>query len=89
MTKLPTGAKRIGTTTHCKNAAYIIGDTVFAIQGHPEFNVPYTEALVGLLGERAGKRRVNEARKSLSTPHDGIKVANWILAFFARHKPAK
>ena len=89
VTKLPTGAQRIGTTTHCKNAAYIIGDTVFAIQGHPEFDVPYTEALTGLLEDLAGKRRVNAARKSLSTPHDGRRVAAWILKFFSRHKPAR
>ena len=89
VTKLPRGAKLIGTANHCKNAAFIIGDTVFAVQGHPEFDTSYTDALVGLLEDRAGGSLVKKARNSLSTPHDGIKVANWILAFFARHKPAK
>ena len=87
VTKLPIGAKLIGTANQCKNAAFIIGDTVFAVQGHPEFDVPYTDALVGLLEDRAGKSHVKEARKSLSTPHDGMRVAKWILAFFATHKP--
>ena len=67
----------------------MIGDTVFAVQGHPEFDAPYTDALIGLLEEHAGKSRVKAARKSLSTPHDGIRVAKWILAFFARHKPTQ
>ena len=89
VTKLPRGATLIGTASHCKNAAFIIGDTVFAVQGHPEFDVPYTDALVGLLENRAGESQVKAARKSLSTPHDGVRVANWILAFFARHKPTQ
>ena len=89
VTKLPRGAKLIGTTNKCKNAAFMIGDTVFAVQGHPEFDAPYTDALIGLLEEQAGKSCVKAARKSLSTPHDGIRVANWILAFFARHKPTQ
>ena len=67
----------------------MIDDTVFAVQGHPEFDVPYTYALLGLLENRAGKNHVKTARKSLSTPHDGKRVANWVLAFFARHKPTQ
>ena len=89
VTKLPRGATLIGTASHCKNAAFIIGDTVFAVQGHPEFDAPYTDALVGLLENRAGESHVKAARKSLSTPHDGMRVADWILAFFARHKPTQ
>ena len=89
VTKLPAAAQRIGTASQCKNAAYIIGDTVFAVQGHPEFDALYTHALAGLLEDRAGKSRVKAARKSLSTPHDGRRIANWILAFFIRHKPVR
>ena len=89
VTKLPKGAKLIGTANPCKNAAFIIGDTVFAVQGHPEFDAPYTDALLGLLSDRAGESAVKAARKSLSTPHDGMRIANWILAFFLRHKPAQ
>ena len=53
--KLPRGAKLIATSNRCKNAAFTIGDTVFAVQGHPEFDTPYTDALLGLLEDRAGK----------------------------------
>ena len=88
VTKLPRGAKRIGTASLCKNAAFIIGNSVFAVQGHPEFEEPYTDALLSLLEDRAGKNHVRTARESLSIPHDGQRVANWILAFFARYKPA-
>ena len=89
VTSLPNGAQRIGSTSQCKNAAYVIGDTVFAVQGHPEFNVPYTNALAELLKDRAGKRCIQAARASFAMPHDGKKVANWILAFFASHVSAQ
>ena len=89
VTKLPRGAKLIGTASQCKNAAFMIDDTVFSVQGHPEFDAPYTDALLGLLENRAGASHVKVARRSLSTPHDGMRVANWILAFFARHKPTQ
>ncbi len=85
VTSLPNGARRIGTAKHCKNAAYVMGNTVFAIQGHPEFDAHYTNALADLLEDRAGKSCVEAARKSLFTAHDGKRVANWILAFFAKH----
>ena len=83
--ELPAGARPIGSAFHCKNAAYMISDTVFSFQGHPEFDVPYTEALLSLLEDRAGRNCVAAARLSLLTPHDGRRVAKWILKFFARH----
>lgn len=89
VTNLPDRARRIGTARHCENAAYVIGDKVFAVQGHPEFDVPYTYALAGLLEDRAGKSYVEAARKSLSTPHDGERVARWILAFFLKNAPTQ
>jgi GMP synthase-like glutamine amidotransferase len=87
VTSLPDGARRIASANHCTNAAFVIGDDVFAIQGHPEFDADYTYALSNLLVDRAGADCVNEARQSLATPHDGKLVASWILAFFAKHAP--
>ena len=87
--ELPNGARRIGTTYHCENAAYLISDRVFCFQGHPEFDASYTTALAGLLRNRAGNGCVEAALKSLSTPHDGRKVAQWILKFFAKYALAQ
>ena len=86
VTSLPKGARLIGTTNHCKNAAYVIGDLVFAIQGHPEFDVTYTSALANLLEKNAGARCIQAAHESFSIPHNGKNVANWILSFFIQHK---
>ena len=87
MTILPDGARRIASADHCANAAFVIGVAVFAIQGHPEFDADYTDALSNLLVDRAGADCVKKSRQSLATPHDGKLVASWILAFFAKHAP--
>ena len=87
VTKLPEGAVRIGAARDCENAVLIIGDRVFAIPGHPVFEIPYTNALLSLLKDWAGKSHVRAARKLLSKPHDGRRLASWILAFFSRPKP--
>ena len=84
VTSLPDGARRIASADHCKNAAFVIGDDVFAIQGHPEFDADYTDSLSNLLVDRAGADCVNQGRQSLATPHDGKLVASWILAFFCQ-----
>ena len=85
VTRLPDGARPIASAAHCANAAFAIGDNVFAVQGHPEFDVDYTDALADLLTPKAGADCIQAARQSLSTPHDGKMVAGWILAFFAKH----
>ena len=87
VTSLPNRAQLIGNTNNCKNAAYVIDDLVFSIQGHPEFDISYTDALANLLEDQAGVECIQAARRSFSTPHDGKKVANWILKFFAKHTP--
>ncbi len=87
VTRLPDRGQLIATTNHCKYAAYIIEDLVFSIQGHPEFDLSYTNALIELLKNRTSPRCIEEARESFSTPHEGKKTARWILSFFASHAP--
>ena len=85
VTSLPYGARRIASANHCANAAFVIGDDVFAIQGHPEFDADYTDALFNPLVDKAVNDCAKESRQSLATSHDGKLVASWILAFFAKH----
>ena len=82
---LPATAQRIASTPFCKNAAYIIGDTVLAFQGHPEFDAEYTSALIDLIALKAGPEKAATAQVSLAQPNHGKTVGNWILAFFAQH----
>ena len=36
VTSLPENAKRIAYSGYCKNSAFVVGDTVVGLQGHPE-----------------------------------------------------
>jgi GMP synthase-like glutamine amidotransferase len=43
---LPEGARLIGSTEHCPNAMFAIGDHILATQAHPEYSRPYLRALI-------------------------------------------
>ena len=85
--KLPPRAVRLAQSDFCQNAAFVIDNTVFAIQGHPEFTPAYTNALINIREDKIGKERAATARVSLKKPHDGRQVGGWILDFFATHDP--
>jgi GMP synthase (glutamine-hydrolysing) len=85
---LPPNAVRLAESDFCKNAAFNIGNQVFAIQGHPEFTPAYTNALIDIREDKIGKGRAAEARASLQKPHNGRSVGGWILNFFAGHNRA-
>ena len=87
--KLPDGARLIGSTDFCVNAMFHIGDTVFCMQGHPEFTPDYTSALMETRAEAMGKDRVARADTSLVDGHDGIVIAGWIARFFRQHDNAR
>ena len=87
--KLPRNAVRLAKSDFCRNAAFAIGNQVFAVQGHPEFNSEYTNALINIREEKIGKDRVEKARISLQNPHDGKRVGGWIINFFAMHDLVK
>ena len=88
VTRLPEGGRCFASSDFCKIAGYVIGDTVFTLQGHPEFDAAYTGALIDLIAGRTGEKTAAAARESLTRPHDGAKFGHWILGFFARHRLA-
>ena len=83
--KLPPQATRIGGNRFCPIGAFGIGDHIFCMQGHPEFNAEYTSALIKTRINSIGNERAKIAQKSLQnedTDHDLI--ASWIKQFFVR-----
>ena len=86
VTKLPEGGRCFASSDFCKISGYVIGDKVFTLQGHPEFDADYTSALIDLIAGRTGAETAAAARDSLARSHDGAKFGHWILSFFARHK---
>ena len=89
VTALPEGAVHLGSTSFCQNAMYYIGDTVFSMQGHPEFSADYTGALLDLREDTIGGDRVAKAHDDLKQEHEGITIAGWILAFFNSHMASR
>jgi len=80
----PEGAVVLGCTDHCAVAMFRVGDTMLGMQAHPEFTVPYADALLADRTERVGGDRAEEGRRSLTTPTDEGIVARWMTTFLCQ-----
>ena len=80
VTAVPEGATVLGCADHCEVAAFRVGRMV-GVQAHPEFTVPYVEALLADRWERIGGDRAEEAKATLATPTDEDVVARWVARF--------
>jgi len=89
VTRLPASATHLGSTDFCANAAFYIGDNVFCMQGHPEFEADYTAALMAARTDSMGADHVAAATQSLEAGHEGVDIAGWIIAFFAQHAASR
>jgi GMP synthase-like glutamine amidotransferase len=87
--KLPKDATHLGSTEFCANAAFYIGDNVFCMQGHPEFDRDYTAALMAARTGTMGKEAVATATQGLEAGHEGDTIAGWIVDFFTQHAAAR
>jgi GMP synthase-like glutamine amidotransferase len=81
VTELPANATLLASSAFCPNAAYSIGDQVLCFQAHPEFVDDYELALLNLRREFLGEARYQQALASMSLPHQGVVVAEWMLRF--------
>ena len=84
VTKLPADGEVLCSAEHCDVAVFTVGDTMLGIQAHPEFTVPYAEALLTDRTDRIGGDKAADALRSLTTPTDEAAVAQWITAFLAQ-----
>ena len=82
--ELPSNAVHIAGDDFCPNAAFAMGDTVFSIQGHPEFDKGYVHELLAIRGDEMGEMVSQTAQDSLAGDHEGERVGKWIMAFFAQ-----
>lgn len=89
VTELPDRAVHIAGDAFCPNAAFAIGDTVFSVQGHPEFDKGYVHELLAIRGKEMGDDVSQKAQDSLAGDHEGIRVGKWIMAFFANASSRK
>ena len=82
--RLPDDAICLAGDDFCPNAAFVMGDHVFAMQGHPEFDKDYVHELLAIRGDDMGKNVVQKATQSLDGDHQGALVGQWIYDFFAQ-----
>lgn len=87
--RLPEDAVHIAGDDFCPNAAFAIGNKVFSVQGHPEFDKGYVHELLAIRGEEMGKQVCNTAAASLAGDHEGVRLGKWIMAFFEQALAAK
>lgn len=79
--ELPPTAERTLTSEFCKNAGFVIGDYMLAIQPHPEFTVQYLECILRAIEHRVGVR-TEAAIASLQHATDNSVIADFIARFF-------
>ena len=79
--ELPQNATLLASNSHCPIAAYAVGEEVFCVQGHPEFEAGYSSFLLEKRRDRLGEPMYTSAMESLQLGHDGRSVAQMMIAF--------
>ena len=83
---MPPNAKLLAGSEFCPLAMYQIGESIMAMQGHPEFTRDYAADLMSLRREVIGAETVEAGLESLKNTTDEQMVARWILRFFQAAK---
>ena len=78
---LPPDARLLAASDFCPNAAFAVGNHVFALQGHLEFTREYAGFLLRLRRDQIGPA-FEPGMRSLDRPTDEGTVADWIAGFF-------
>ena len=82
---LPPGAEVLGWSEHCPVSMLGFGSTIIGIQGHPEFEPAYSEALLeSRRGSVIPEETVDTGLSTLDQSPDSGRLADWILGFVAR-----
>jgi len=79
---LPPGGEVLGWNEHCPVSMMSVGDTIVGIQGHPEFDVDYSSALMeSRRGHLIAEDTVDAGLASLAQDSESSRLADWILDF--------
>ncbi len=84
---LPEGAQLLASAEQCPNSMYSIGDHIFTMQGHPEFNREYSRDLMEMRRDILGPETYRAGVASLDEPLMRDIVSRWIIRFI-KGKPA-
>jgi len=82
---LPDGAKVIGSSDFCANAALVYGDKIYTIQPHPEFEADMIDFLVKYRGPGVVPDPIlKQAANRLDAPTDNPVIADRIANFLKK-----
>jgi GMP synthase (glutamine-hydrolysing) len=85
---LPPGAEILGWSDDCPVSMLGVGETMVGIQGHPEFELEYSKALMeARRGSLIPGDTVEAGLATLDSPPDSGLLADWILAFVSKPRP--
>ena len=79
----PPEAEILGGSGFCEYGLMQIGETVLAMQFHPEMTKEFSSDLIDIRRERMGDAVSDAAKASLSGTADREQVARWMTAFLA------
>jgi GMP synthase-like glutamine amidotransferase len=81
VTRLPPDAELLLRAPYCPIAGFRIGETVFGVQGHPEFDTALSRCLSLRRRTALGEATASAALESLRRAPDDILVNSWIRGF--------
>lgn len=80
----PKNATILASSAFCPVAAFRIDDRVLCFQGHPEFVVDYSKALLDARQDTLGETLYQQALSTLDQTHHGKAVGEWMLRFVSQ-----
>lgn len=85
--ELPPGATLVASSDFCPVAAFTVGQEVFCIQPHPEFEESLSAHLMDKRRELLGEDKYHASRASLAHGHEGEHIARMVVAFLEKPAP--
>jgi GMP synthase (glutamine-hydrolysing) len=87
VTTVPPGGEILGWNEHCPVSVMGVGANMLGIQGHPEFDPAYSEALMeARRGKSIPESVVEAGMASLDQPSDSARLADWIIDFVEKRR---
>ncbi len=78
---LPKGATLVASSDFCPVAAFTVGNEVFCVQAHPEFDAGFSQYLLDEQRGRMGEAQYAARSLGLAAGHEGGDVAHMVIAF--------
>ena len=79
--ELPKGATLVARSDFCPVAAFTVGNEVFCVQAHPEFDTGFSQYLLDEQRARMGEAEYAARTAGLQAGHEGADVARMVVAF--------